>query len=133
MRPSGFPCLAGHRVWLGNGLGQIEVLDVVSRRFSGAVKGLAGGVRALAVHPTQPVLASVGLDRYLRLHATHSRRLLAKVYCKTLPTGAPRGWAGLGLPCGRAGAIAAHAAVPMPCCMPAAVAGRWAALIRVRG
>ncbi|EFN57603.1 hypothetical protein CHLNCDRAFT_143321 [Chlorella variabilis] len=77
-----------HRVWLGNGLGQIEVLDVVSRRFSGAVKGLAGGVRALAVHPTQPVLASVGLDRYLRLHATHSRRLLAKVYCKTLPTDA---------------------------------------------
>lgn len=34
------------------------------------------------------MLASVGLDRYLRLHSMHSRQLLAKVYCKTLPTGA---------------------------------------------
>jgi hypothetical protein len=42
----------------------------------------------LAVHPSEPVLASVGLDRFLRLHSTHSRQLLAKVYCKTLPTGA---------------------------------------------
>lgn len=33
------------------------------------------------------MLASVGLDRYMRLHSTASRKLLAKVYCKTLPTG----------------------------------------------
>jgi hypothetical protein len=48
----------------------------------------AGSVRSLAVNPQAPVLASVGLDRYLRLHSVHSRQLLAKVYLKTLPTGA---------------------------------------------
>ncbi len=71
-------------------MGKLEVLDVPGRRFTGAIRGLAGGVRALAVHPTLPVLASVGLDRYLRLHDTESRHMLAKVYCKTLPTGAPQ-------------------------------------------
>ena len=126
---------------MGNGLGQIEALDVAAARFVGAVKGLAGGfpccclasqpacmlaclqgcavllavacraaapqrlpthpshctalpcpagaVRSLAVHPQGSVLASVGLDRYLRLHSVHTRQLLAKAYCKTLPTGAP--------------------------------------------
>ncbi|KAI3438930.1 hypothetical protein D9Q98_001344 [Chlorella vulgaris] len=78
---------SGERCWLGNGLGSIEVLDLAAKRFTGAVKGLAGAVRALAVHPEAPVLASVGLDRYMRLHSTASRKLLAKVYCKTLPTG----------------------------------------------
>ena len=48
----------------------------------------AGSVRSLVVHPQAPVLTSVGLDRYLRLHSVHSRQLLAKVYLKTLPTGA---------------------------------------------
>ena len=43
-------------------------------------------MRAVAVHPEAAVVASVGLDRYLRLHSTHTRQLLAKVYCKTLPT-----------------------------------------------
>lgn len=47
----------------------------------------AGSVRELAAHPELPVLASVGLDRYLRLHDRHTRQLLAKVYLKTLPTG----------------------------------------------
>ena len=37
------PCAAGQRCWVGNGLGQIEVLDVAAARFVGAVKGLAGG------------------------------------------------------------------------------------------
>ncbi len=46
-----------------------------------------GSARALAVHPGGEVLASVCLDRYLRLHSCSTRQLLAKVYCKTLPTG----------------------------------------------
>ncbi|PRW58950.1 WD repeat-containing 74 [Chlorella sorokiniana] len=77
----------GQRCWVGNGQGQLEVLDLGTRRFSGAIKGLAGSARALAVHPGGEVLASVCLDRYLRLHSCATRQLLAKVYCKTLPTG----------------------------------------------
>lgn len=33
---------SGERCWLGNGLGSIEVLDLAAKRFTGAVKGLAG-------------------------------------------------------------------------------------------
>ncbi|KAL4424916.1 hypothetical protein ABPG77_009645 [Micractinium sp. CCAP 211/92] len=83
-------CLAlepdGQRCWLGNGKGRIEVLDLRTQLFSGTIKGLAGSARGLAVHPELPVLASAGLDRYLRLHDRHTRQLLAKVYLKTLPT-----------------------------------------------
>lgn len=42
-----------------------------------------GSVRALALHPALPLLASVGLDRHLRLHSTTSRACLAKLYLKT--------------------------------------------------
>lgn len=56
-----------------------------------------GSARALAVHPGGEVLASVCLDRYLRLHSCATRQLLAKVYCKTLPTGELHcaGWGGV--------------------------------------
>ena len=43
----------------------------------------SGSVRALALHPTAPLLASLGLDRHLRLHDTASRACLAKIYLKT--------------------------------------------------
>ena len=36
------PPTAGRRCWVGNGQGQLEVLDLEARRFSGAIKGLAG-------------------------------------------------------------------------------------------
>ena len=37
------PSLApGRRCWVGNGPGQLEVLDLETRRFSGGIKGLAG-------------------------------------------------------------------------------------------
>lgn len=77
---------AGMRCWVANGLGQVEVYDFRAGRFAGAIKGIAGSVRSLALHPDRPVIASVGLDRFLRLHDTGSRRSLGKVYLKTLLT-----------------------------------------------
>ena len=50
--------------------------------MSGAVKGSTGSVRALDLHPTEPLLASVGLDRHLRLHNTATRKQVASVYLK---------------------------------------------------
>ena len=35
---------AGQRCWVGNGLGQLEVLDVQAQAFVGAVKGFSGEV-----------------------------------------------------------------------------------------
>jgi ribosome biogenesis protein NSA1 len=53
----------------------------------GALKGAAGSVRALALHPSEPLLASVGLDRFLRVHHTETRARLCSVYVKQQLTG----------------------------------------------
>ncbi len=55
--------------------------------MQGALKGPAGSVRALALHPTQPLIASVGLDRFLRMHSTETRAQLGRVYLKQQLTG----------------------------------------------
>jgi len=87
----------GQRVWVANAQGGIEVFDVRAGRFSGAIKGIAGSVRDLALYPIEsssnsdnsrnPYIASVGLDRFLRVHSTASRSPLGKEYLKTQLTG----------------------------------------------
>lgn len=49
------------------------MLDLRAARLAGAVKGLTGSARALACHPTLPVLAVVSLDRFLRIYDTEAR------------------------------------------------------------
>ena len=79
---AGMCSYAGERVWVATAAGQIEVLDIRAGRLSGALKGSTGSVRALDLHPTEPLLASVGLDRHLRLHNTATRKQVASVYLK---------------------------------------------------
>lgn len=67
---------------MANAAGQIEVLDVRAGNMAGAAKGATGSVRCLALHPTEPLLASVGLDRFLRVHSTVNRKQLCAVYLK---------------------------------------------------
>ncbi len=95
-------------MWVSNGLGVVEALDVPSKRMLGSLKGAGGSVRALQVgnslldplhepyeSPCSPspvylpftscpsqvypageltLIASAGLDRYLRVHDTTSRK-----------------------------------------------------------
>lgn len=75
------------RCWAANGLGQVEVLDLQTGKMSGALKGSTGAIRALARHPEEPLIASVGLDRYLRIYHTRTRKQLSKVYLKQQLTG----------------------------------------------
>ncbi len=87
----------GNRVWVANAIGTVEVYDVRAGRFSGAIKGIAGSVRDLALYPAiesstgssskSAYIASVGLDRFLRVHSTASRASLGKEYLKTQLTG----------------------------------------------
>jgi len=45
--------------------------------------GIAGGsIRDIECHPTRPYVASVGLDRYLRVHDMKTRRLVSKMYLR---------------------------------------------------
>ena len=55
------------------------MFDLRAGRLNGAVKGAMGSIRALALHPTEPIMACVGLDRYARLFSTTTRKPLAKV------------------------------------------------------
>lgn len=48
----------------------------------GALKGPAGAVKSLAIHPELPIIASVGLDRFFRVHNVDSKALLCKLYLK---------------------------------------------------
>jgi ribosome biogenesis protein NSA1 len=80
MKPS--HVFAGKRVWVANAAGQVEVLDLQAGKMAGAVKGATGSVRSLALHRTEPLLASVGLDRFLRVYSTVSRKQLCAVYLK---------------------------------------------------
>ncbi|KAM9853088.1 WD repeat-containing protein 74 [Aulostomus maculatus] len=73
----------GDSVVVGNTHGQIALLDLRKGLVRGALKGLTGGVRSLQCHSSQPVVASCGLDRFLRIHNLDDRKLLHKVYLKS--------------------------------------------------
>ncbi|KAM7412486.1 hypothetical protein PAMA_020050 [Pampus argenteus] len=73
----------GNEVVVGNTQGQIALLDLRKGLVCGSLKGLAGGVRALQCHSSQPVVASCGLDRFLRIHSLEDRKLQHKVYLKS--------------------------------------------------
>ncbi|XP_070622734.1 LOW QUALITY PROTEIN: WD repeat-containing protein 74 [Erythrolamprus reginae] len=70
-------------VVVGSSHGDVAVIDLRQGRLEKCLKGFAGSVRAIRCHPTLPVVASCGLDRFLRLHNLQSRRLEHKVYLKS--------------------------------------------------
>ena len=74
---------SGDTVVVGNTHGQIALLDLRKGLVRGCLKGLVGGVRGLQCHPSQPVVASCGLDRFLRIHSLEDRKLQHKVYLKS--------------------------------------------------
>lgn len=89
----------GLRCWAANGTGHISAWDLRTNSVGDALKGAAGAIKALALQPVPPrgsatqagssssgsgapLLAAVGLDRWLRLYSTASRKQQVKVYLK---------------------------------------------------
>ena len=73
----------GQRVWAANGAGAVEALDLRAGRMGGSLKGAGGSVRSLALHPGgEPLIASAGLDRFVRVHNTSTRANLGRAYTK---------------------------------------------------
>ncbi|KAF7238594.1 WD repeat-containing protein 74 [Varanus komodoensis] len=56
---------------------------VVGSSRGDCLKGFAGSVRAIQCHPALPLVASCGLDRFLRIHNLEHKRLEQKVYLKS--------------------------------------------------
>ncbi|CAL2047864.1 hypothetical protein CAEBREN_16233 [Caenorhabditis brenneri] len=73
-----------NQVLAANSIGEIGLFDLRSKVHPMCkFKGQAGSIRSISGHPTMPLAASVGIDRFLRVHDLQSRKLIHKIYCKT--------------------------------------------------
>ncbi|KAK7881950.1 hypothetical protein WMY93_028124 [Mugilogobius chulae] len=75
------PVLEAHRS--GEHAGQVALLDLRKGLVRGVLKGATGSIRALQCHQSLPLVASCGLDRFLRIHSLSDRKLQHKVYLKS--------------------------------------------------
>ncbi|CAH1262264.1 WD repeat-containing protein 74-like [Branchiostoma lanceolatum] len=70
-------------VIVGDSQGSMVMVDLRMGKVQKAFKGFAGAIRSLQCHPTLPMVASCGLDRFLRIHDINTKEMLHKVYLKS--------------------------------------------------
>ncbi|XP_074861842.1 WD repeat-containing protein 74 isoform X1 [Carettochelys insculpta] len=70
-------------VVVGSSHGDVALIDLRQGQLVKCLKGFAGSVRSIQCHPTLPLVASCGLDRFLRVHNIEDKRLIHKVYLKS--------------------------------------------------
>jgi WD40 repeat protein len=68
----------------GDSTGTMMLLDVRNGQQLGSYRGSGGALRDIVHHPdpSMPVVASVGLDRFLKIHHSITRRLIKRIYLK---------------------------------------------------
>lgn len=75
--------LDGHTIFIGNGSGDLASVDIRTGKLLGCFFGkCSGSIRSIAQHPELPVIASCGLDSYLRIWDIGTRQLLSSVFLK---------------------------------------------------
>ncbi|KAM3271070.1 WD repeat-containing protein 74-like [Capsicum chacoense] len=73
----------GHTIYVGNGSGDLASFDIRTGKLLGSFLGkCSGSIRSIVRHPELPVIASCGLDSYLRIWDVKSRQLLSAVFLK---------------------------------------------------
>ncbi|XP_052802564.1 WD repeat-containing protein 74-like [Mya arenaria] len=72
-----------NQVIVGNTQGNMALLDLRKGKLIHQFKGFAGSIRSLKCNSSQSVVASCGLDRFLRLHDVNTKQLLYKKYMKS--------------------------------------------------
>ncbi|KAM7471499.1 hypothetical protein LguiA_009682 [Lonicera macranthoides] len=73
----------GHTIYIGNGSGDLASVDIRTGKLLGCFLGkCSGSIRSIARHPQLPLIASCGLDSYLRVWDIKSRQLLSAVFLK---------------------------------------------------
>lgn len=73
-----------HVVIVGNNVGTMGSIDLRKGQIVGHFKGFAGAIRCISCLTKQKIVASCGLDKFLRIHDIHSRRMVHKVYLKSV-------------------------------------------------
>ncbi|XP_061372145.1 uncharacterized protein LOC133314654 [Gastrolobium bilobum] len=73
----------GYSIYIGNTSGDMASVDIRTGKMLGCFSGkCSGSIRSIVRHPELPVIASCGLDSYLRLWDTKTRQLLSAVFIK---------------------------------------------------
>ncbi|CAI0390210.1 unnamed protein product [Linum tenue] len=73
----------GYTIYVGNGSGDLASIDTRTGKLLGCFLGkCSGSIRSIARHPDHPVIASCGLDSYLRLWDVKTRELLSATFLK---------------------------------------------------
>ncbi|XP_039133808.1 WD repeat-containing protein DDB_G0290555-like [Dioscorea cayenensis subsp. rotundata] len=75
--------LDGYTVYIRTGCGDLASFDMRTGKLLGCFVGkCSGSIRSIARHPRLPIIASCGLDSYLRFWDTKTRQLLSTVFLK---------------------------------------------------
>lgn len=73
----------GNAIIVGDAFGNLSLVDLrAPGRTLATFSGFAGAITDVAVHPTKPLVAAVGLDRFVRVHNTQTKSLVSKTYLK---------------------------------------------------
>ncbi|XP_043713463.1 WD repeat-containing protein 74 [Telopea speciosissima] len=73
----------GYTVYFGTGSGDLASVDMRTGKLLGCFVGkCCGSIRSIARHPELPVIASCGLDGYLRFWDSKTRQSLSAVFLK---------------------------------------------------
>ncbi|MQL98480.1 hypothetical protein Taro_031183, partial [Colocasia esculenta] len=73
----------GYTVYVGTGSGDLASFDMRTGKLLGCFIGkCCGSIRSIVRHPELPVIASCGLDSYLRIWDTKTRQPLSAVFLK---------------------------------------------------
>nr|AIZ68148.1 WD repeat-containing protein 74-like isoform [Ornithogalum saundersiae] len=72
-----------HTVYVGTAIGDLASFDMRTGKLLGCFVGkCSGSIRSITRHPELPIIASCGLDSYLRIWDTKTRQLLSAVFLK---------------------------------------------------
>ncbi|RZC70038.1 hypothetical protein C5167_033158 [Papaver somniferum] len=75
--------LDGHTIYFGTGGGDLASVDMRTGKVLGCFTGkCSGSIRSIVRHPEFPMIASCGLDRYLRFWDIKTRQPLSAVFLK---------------------------------------------------
>ncbi|XP_013773061.1 WD repeat-containing protein 74-like [Limulus polyphemus] len=74
---------SANNVVVGNTRGRMALIDLRKKALAHAYRGVAGSIRCIACHPVKPLVASCGLDRFVRVHDINSHKLQLKMYLKS--------------------------------------------------
>lgn len=67
---------------VGDTTGRVTRVDLRVLRMTGVYKGAAGAIHDIAIHPSGRYVATVGLDRIMRVYDTETREQMHRVYLR---------------------------------------------------